>query len=140
MTKQTCQKHLARRTGTLIFFGIMAGGLSDCATVGKPGFAHHPLSCAVGNAEADCLPGTPGYNNGGGQQTRAQQVDRENSTIKAQLEAEKARAESELQNPELDLIRQKVELSRPNMDSPPPFEIASNDSFPNSSCSRSPTT
>ncbi len=31
-----------------------------CSTVG-PGFANHPLDCAIGMPWADCLPGTPGY-------------------------------------------------------------------------------
>ena len=40
--------------------------LSGCSSVG-PGLANHPLDCAMGIAWADCLPGTKGYENGGGQ-------------------------------------------------------------------------
>lgn len=34
--------------------------LAGCSKVG-PGFANHPLDCAIGIAWGDCLPGTPGY-------------------------------------------------------------------------------
>ena len=34
------------------------------------GCAHHPADCALGIPWSDCLPGTAGYNNGGGSDTR----------------------------------------------------------------------
>jgi hypothetical protein len=37
--------------------------LTGCSAYG-PGFAGHPLDCAIGIAWGDCAPGTPGYNNG----------------------------------------------------------------------------
>lgn len=38
--------------------------------------------------------------------------------------------EAELQSPELDIIRTKIELSRTPTDGPPPFDIATNGSYP----------
>jgi len=39
--------------------------LSGCSNVG-PGFANHPIACSMGIAWDDCLPGTKGWDNGGG--------------------------------------------------------------------------
>ncbi len=47
--------------------------LSGCSSVG-PGFANHPIDCAVGVEWADCLPGTAGYENGGGQLYKEQEA------------------------------------------------------------------
>ena len=106
--------------------------LSGCSTVG-PGLAHHPLDCAIGIAWADCLAGTPGYNNGGGQQTRAEEAKQQSTVIAAQAHGDAAQCASDMQSPDLDPIRHNVELLRESPDSPPPFEIASNDTFPSSS-------
>jgi hypothetical protein len=57
--------------------------LSGCSTVG-PGFTNHPADCAIGIPWADCLPGTPGYNNGGGRLYRdgtKRQADEPGSTL-----------------------------------------------------------
>lgn len=53
--------------------------------------------------------------------------------LKAEAQAADAQCSSDMQTPELDPIRHKVELSRSSADEPPPFEIASNDSFPTAS-------
>jgi hypothetical protein len=38
--------------------------LAACSNIpGDPGFAGHPLDCAMGFRHADCNPGTLGYNN-----------------------------------------------------------------------------
>jgi hypothetical protein len=103
--------------------------LSDCSSVG-PGLAHHPVDCAVGIPWADCLEGTPGYNNGGGQQTRAEATKQQNDLIAAQQHGDAAQCISDMQSSDLDPIRDKVELSRTSTDTPPPFQIASNDTFP----------
>lgn len=105
--------------------------LFACSSVG-PGLAHHPLDCAVGIAWADCLEGTPGYNNGGGQQTRADAAKEQSAVISAQLQGDNAQCANEMQSTDLDLIRQKVELFRSTLDTAPPFVIASNDTFPTS--------
>ncbi len=39
--------------------------LFGCSNVG-PGFANHPIACSFGVAWDDCLPGTAGWDNGGG--------------------------------------------------------------------------
>lgn len=44
-----------------------------------------------------------------------------------------AQCKEEMQIPDLDPIRNKVELSRPSLESAPPCEIASNDTFPTDS-------
>ena len=104
--------------------------LCGCSSVG-PGFANHPLDCAIGVKWADCLPGTAGYNNGGGQQTRAEEAKQQNAALNEQMKAVGAQCKSDFQTPELDVIRKKIELHRESGETPPPFEIASNDTFPN---------
>jgi hypothetical protein len=47
-----------------IFVVILGVSLGGCA--------HHPADCAIGIPWSDCLAGTPGYNNGGGSDTREQ--------------------------------------------------------------------
>lgn len=39
--------------------------LMGCSNVG-PGFANHPIACSLGYVWDDCLPGTKGWENGGG--------------------------------------------------------------------------
>src|ERR1700737_2887294 len=60
--------HTPRREdrGMRRFFIIVALlCLAACSSVpGDPGFANHPLDCAMGFRHADCNPGTAGYNNG----------------------------------------------------------------------------
>jgi hypothetical protein len=48
---------------TISIVSIVIGfGLTACSAVpGDPGFAGHPLDCAVGFMHADCQPGTAGY-------------------------------------------------------------------------------
>lgn len=49
-----------------ILVGIFASSvLLGCSNVG-PGFANHPIACSMGIAWDDCLPGTAGWDNGGG--------------------------------------------------------------------------
>ncbi len=43
------------------FFVLLVG----CSNVG-PGFANHPIACSMGFIWDDCLPGTKGWDNGGG--------------------------------------------------------------------------
>src|ERR1035437_5004055 len=58
-------------SGTMRFVAMVAlGGLSafalaGCSSIpGDPGFANHPLDCALGFRHSDCQPGTAGYNGG----------------------------------------------------------------------------
>jgi hypothetical protein len=45
-----------------IFAVLTALSLGACSKVpGDPGFAGHPLDCAVGFMHADCEPGSLGY-------------------------------------------------------------------------------
>ncbi|MBT8514389.1 hypothetical protein G6727_02820 [Polynucleobacter paneuropaeus] len=64
---------------------LVASLMSGCSNVG-PGFANHPVDCAMGIAWADCLPGTKGYDNGGGQVHREAeknaQVEKQQKNIK----------------------------------------------------------
>jgi len=108
----------------------LAAGMSTegCSSVG-PGLANHPVDCAIGIKWADCLPGTAGYNNGGGQQTRTLQLQAEQATIKENIGVAESQCKVDLSTPELDPIRQKVELTRNIDDAPPPFAIAADDSF-----------
>ena len=47
----------------LLFLGAFS--LVGCSNVG-PGFANHPIACSLGYVWDDCLPGTKGWDNGGG--------------------------------------------------------------------------
>jgi len=115
----------------LILFAIapiLAFALYACSDVGF-GLAGHPGDCAVGIAWADCAPGTPGY-----KPTPAQLAyqSKKNGVPTPQERTEQAQAEcsQEMQAPDFDAIRTKIELFRADADAPPPFAIASNDSFP----------
>lgn len=101
---------------------------SGCSTAG-PGLANHPLDCAIGIKWADCLPGTPGYNNGGGQQTRAEQARQDAAAIPAAMQPVYSECDARLADSAFDPIRSKMQIGRVS-DVPPPFEMAANDSFP----------
>ncbi len=103
-------------------------GAAGCSAVG-PGFAHHPADCAMGVKWADCLPGTAGYNNGGGQQTRAQEVASHNVDMQSRSNALTMQCKASYETPALDPIRDKVELSRASSESAPTFEVAANNKF-----------
>ena len=124
MDKQTVKRFLAALLGALAALSLLFG----CSTVG-PGFKNHPGDCAIGIPWADCLPGTPGYNNGGGRVHR-EEVQQQNATIEDQFKNAKAQCAADIQSRDLDPIRHKVELTRDSPEAPPPFEIASNDTFP----------
>jgi hypothetical protein len=49
----------------LLFLGAFFSSLVGCSNVG-PGFANHPIACSLGYVWDDCLPGTKGWDNGGG--------------------------------------------------------------------------
>jgi hypothetical protein len=102
--------------------------LVGCSTVG-PGLKNHPGDCAIGIPWADCLPGTPGYNNGGGRVHR-EAAKAQNDAIVSAFQATAEQCKADFATPELDAIRHKVELFRESMDAAVPFEIASNDTFP----------
>lgn len=108
-----------------IIFILLALSLFACSKVG-PGLANHPGDCAIGVPWADCLPGTPGYDNGGGSMHReeAAQTSSHQQRVLAQ------QCSDEMANPALDPIRNKVELLRSDNDGPPPFLILSNSSIP----------
>ena len=59
------------RSISALFVLTLLGGCSDVGI----GLAHHPLDCAIGIAGGDCLPGTPGYNNGGGQRSPQETIE-----------------------------------------------------------------
>ena len=59
--------------------------LTACSEVG-PGLKNHPLDCAMGIAWADCLPGTAGYERGGGSKTRADALAGEQAALQTQAE------------------------------------------------------
>ena len=103
--------------------------LCGCSDVGF-GLGHHPGDCAIGIPWADCLPGTPGYNNGGGQQSRAAEAKQKADALRSQVQGENQQCAGEMQSADLDIIRAKVELFRESADAPVPFAIASNDDFP----------
>jgi hypothetical protein len=118
-----------RVIGLVFVVTCMTFGLAGCSSVGL-GLAHHPLDCAMGIAWADCEPGTPGYNKGGGQLTRAEETKDQIASINAQKQAVATQCEVDLRSPALDPIRKDVEVLRP-WDGPAPlFEIASNNRFP----------
>jgi transcription initiation factor TFIID subunit TAF12 len=56
---------------------------------------------------ADCLPGTPGYNNGGGQQAHAEEAKQQSAAITAQFQNAQAQCKSDMQSSDLDPIRHK---------------------------------
>lgn len=99
-----------------------------CSTVG-PGLANHPPDCARGIPWADCLPGTAGYNNGGGRVHREaeayQAADRQ-----AQISGVIAECKAKYATPEFEPLSHKVELWIDSMGDAPRFEVAANDTFP----------
>jgi len=110
---------------------VLAALFAGCSSVG-PGFADHPADCAIGIAWADCLPGTRGYANGGGSLHRKEAEDAakaQHDAIAAQFNAVRKQCEADLETPELDAIRHKVQFMR-EQDATPPFEFASLDVFP----------
>ena len=104
------------------------GLLSGCSTVG-PGFKNHPGDCAIGIPWADCLPGTAGYNNGGGKLHR-DEAKAQNDAVVASFAVAADQCKTDFLTPDLDPLRHKVELFRESMDGAVPFEIASIDTFP----------
>ncbi len=116
-----------------LLFGVGAF-LSACSDVG-PGLKNHPIDCAIGIPWSDCLPGTAGYNNGGGSATRAaeakerqQKVDAEAAEIQKQFDELRAQCDAEFASPDLDPIRTKIEFWAPR--DAPKFEVASDQSYP----------
>jgi hypothetical protein len=86
----------------------------------------------MGIAWADCLPGTKGYANGGGSLHRKEAADSakaQHDALVAQFEAARKQCDADMATHELDPIRDKIQFSR-KLDSPPPFQYASLDSFP----------
>ncbi|MFM0732642.1 hypothetical protein PQQ52_19350 [Paraburkholderia sediminicola] len=86
----------------------------------------------MGIAWADCLPGTRGYANGGGSVHRKEAADAakaQNDAIAARYEAVRKQCEADMVARDLDRLRDKIQLGR-KLDSPPPFQYASLDSFP----------
>lgn len=116
-----------RTTLTIIFSLLTTATLSSCSTVG-PGLANHPADCALGIPWADCLPGTRGYANGGGSMHR-EAAQKKTDAINDQFKAIHDQCKADLQSPELDAIRHKVDLYRAWEDAPS-FEAASNEDFP----------
>jgi hypothetical protein len=109
--------------------------LCACSDVGF-GLAGHPGDCAMGIAWADCAPGTAGYKPTPAQLTyqaresgvpTPQEVQEQ---FKAQNQEAQAECAREMQAPDFDAIRMKIELFRADAETPPPFAIASNDTFP----------
>jgi hypothetical protein len=119
----------AFRQSVIFPFLFVAALLCSCSSVG-PGLANHPLDCAAGFKWADCLPGTAGYNNGGGQLTRAEEAKQQLAAINEKQKAANEQCKIDMRNTEIDPIRNKVELIRETFDSPVPFQIATLDTFP----------
>jgi hypothetical protein len=110
---------------------VVVALLEACSTVG-PGFANHPADCAIGIAWADCLPGTNGYANGGGSLHRKEAADAakaQHDSVAAQFDAVHKQCEADMSVADLDPLRDKIQFGR-KLDSPPPFQFASLDSFP----------
>ena len=53
--------------------------------------AHHPVDCAIGVPWSDCLPGTAGYNNGGGSDTWETELKIKAAEDRAKMAEEKAK-------------------------------------------------
>lgn len=106
--------------------------LAGCSSAGL-GLANHPGDCALGIAWADCLPGTAGYNNGGGQMHREaaqQQKQAQADALAAPFKVARDQCIADMQSESLNPIRNKVELIRLDPNAGPAFEIAANDTFP----------
>lgn len=74
-----------------------------------PGLANHPGDCAIGIQWADCLPGTSGYENGGGRIHR-EAAQQQQDAITAPIIAAKKQCIDDMQTANLDVIRGKIEL------------------------------
>lgn len=118
---------------TMLMVATMVGG---CSTVGL-GLANHPGDCAIGIQWADCLPGTRGYENGGGRVYREKaQLAKQQQQDAAKQQRDEAKISAQrqcivdMQTPALDAIRGKVELIKTDATAGPAFEIATNNSFP----------
>ena len=48
------------RIAGCVFMLLVASTIGGCSSAG-PGFANHPMDCAIGVPWGDCLPGTAGY-------------------------------------------------------------------------------
>ena len=105
--------------------------VSACSSV-RPGLKNHPADCAIGIPWADCLPGTTGYANGDGRIHR-EEAENQQSEATSRIARTNAQCITLYQVPELDPIREKVELHQANADAAVPFEIAANDTFPTDS-------
>jgi hypothetical protein len=117
----------------IIAISLALAVLAGCSSVG-PGFANHPADCAIGVPWADCLPGTRGYANGGGNLHRKEAADAakaQHDALAAQFDAVHKQCAADMSAPELDPIRDKIEFSR-TLDEAPPFQYASLDVFPTS--------
>lgn len=120
--------HGTSRTIGLVLAALVLLAIWGCSSVG-PGFANHPPDCAMGIPWADCLPGTAGYNNGGGRIHREADQQRQaafDDRVKSVVEECKAK----YSNPEFEPLSHKVELWLDSIGSAPRFEVASNDTFP----------
>src|SRR5437016_2284002 len=85
--------------------------ICGCSSVG-PGFANHPVDCAMGFKWADCLPGTAGYENGGGQLTRAEENKQQITGINDRQKVANEQCKIDMQNAAIGPIRNKVEVIR----------------------------
>jgi len=122
-------KSIAGLRGKVVVAALtIAAALGGCSAVG-PGLKNHPGDCAIGIPWGDCLPGTAGYNNGGGTVHRQEAADRRAAQLNADAEL-RAQCDQDYQNAQLDPIRGKVEISRSDAEQAPPFAIATNDTFP----------
>lgn len=68
----------------LISLPILVALLSSCA--------NHPVDCAIGIPWSDCLPGTAGYNNGGGSRTKETEMKIKIAEEKAIAAEEKSKS------------------------------------------------
>lgn len=116
------------RAASFAAFLLALGLLAGCSSVG-PGLMNHPADCAIGIPWADCLPGTNGYANGGGKVHR-DEVTKQRTENSERNTALLGQCDTSYQTLELDPIRNKVQFSRKSFDEAPPFEIATNDTFP----------
>lgn len=87
----------------------------------------HGADCTLGIPWADCQPGTKGFSNIG---VKAQKA-RLNSTIE-QFKVVHDQCQVDINSPELDIIRQKIELFKPSLNTAPSAEISTLDQFPSS--------
>src|SRR6202140_4064909 len=91
----------------LVAVSAAAALLAGCSSVG-PGFANHPADCAIGIAWADCLPGTRGYDNGGGSLHRKEAADvakAQHDALDAQFEVVRKQCDADMATSDLDPLR-----------------------------------